>query len=194
MKALTVVKGTIKTNPELAFVTKRDEYYLMEVHTKRKSGTVDVVPVLFARKSIDPNADYVGMRINIKGDVQSRRDDDKHLLLYVYAKEAEIYYAYDDTEEEDINEVQFKGTLKKSVFRKTPSGISIADVYLVHDRYFIPCIAWNNKAEEVSDVDKNTKIEIKARFQSRTYNKEINGMIEERIAYEISIYDLAIEF
>lgn len=186
-----IVRGTIIENPEYFSVTKTDEYYIMKTNVMRKSGVVDVIPVVMPRNSIDPNADYIGMRISIDGKLQTIRKD-KHLIMYVYSKTGDIYYKYDE-EEEDLNEIIFSGSMKNKVIRKTgKQNIPIADVHFLSSKFYFPCIAWNDDAKSVEDAKRNTDMKITGRFQSREYTKVIDGEEEKKLASEISISKLEI--
>lgn len=186
-----IVRGTIIENPEFFSVTKSDEYYMMKVNVLRKSGTADTIPVVVPRKSIDPNADYINMRISLDGQLQTIRKN-RHLIMYVFAKSADIYYNYDE-EEEDLNDILFTGAMKGTVIRKTgKTNLPIADVHFLSNKYFFPCIAWNSDAKRIEKSKWNTEMRVKGRFQSRDYTKVVDGENEEKTASEISIQNLEI--
>ena len=118
------LKGTIISYCEYFFATKGDEYYKVDVEVKRKSGNIDIVPVVIPRRYIDPNADYRTLRISLNGTIQTKHMG-SHLKMYVYTTDSSIYYSEDEIE--DINEVEFSGIMKDKNFRKT-SFISETDV------------------------------------------------------------------
>ncbi len=189
-----IVRGTIIENPEYFSATKADEYYMIKVKVIRKSGVEDIIPVVMPRKTIDPNADYVGLRISVDGTLQTIRKE-KHLIMYVFAKTGDIYYKYEDEEEEDLNEILFSGSMKNKVIRKTgKKNIPIADVHFLSSKYYFPCIAWNDDVQIVKNAYRDTDMRVTGRFQSREYTKVIDGDEEEnkpcvvsKTASEISI-------
>lgn len=179
------LRGTICSYAELFFTTMQDEYYKIGVEIKRVSGDIDIIPVVIPRKQIDPNADYNDLRIHVKGLVQTRRDENGHLNMYVFAKESSIYAPYEN--EEDVNKIHISGILKNKVIRKTSlSQIDIADVFFVNRDNYYPCIVWRDNVKLIKQMDKNSKFDIYARFQSRPYEKDN----ENKIAYELSISKL----
>ena len=180
------LRGTICSYAELFFTTMQDEYYKIGVEIKRLSGDIDIIPVVIPRKQIDPNADYNNLRIYVeKGLVQTIRDNCGHLHMYVFAKEASIYDSYEV--EKDINKIHFSGVLKNKIIRKTSlSNLDIADVFFVNRNNYYPCIAWNDNVKLIEKMDKNTIVDVYARFQSRHYEKNN----EEKVVYELSIYKL----
>lgn len=187
-----IVRGDIIRNPEYFSSTKNDEYYMIKVGITRKSGVVDEIPLVMPRKSIDPNADYVGMRVSVDGQLQTVRKD-KHLIMYVFSKKGDIYYKYEDEQEEDLNEITFTGAMKAKVIRKTSKkDIPIADVHFLSGEFYFPCIAWNTDAKAVKDSKRDTDMRIKGRFQSREYTKVMENEAEKKIASEISISKLEI--
>ena len=186
-----IVRGTIIENPKFFSVTKSDEYYMVKVNVLRKSGTADIIPVVIPRKNIDPNADYINMRINLDGQLQTVRRDG-HLIMYVFAISADIYYNYDENEE-DLNDILFTGVMKGTVIRKTgQKQIPIADVHFLSTKFFFPCIAWNKDAKKIKKSKRNTEMKVIGRFQSRDYKKVIEGEVKDKTASEISIQKLEI--
>ena len=187
------LRGTIISFCEYFFSTRGDEYYKIQVEVKRKSGNVDIVPVVMPRRNIDPSADYRGLRIDLEGTVQTKHMD-THLNMYVYSTNASIYYSNEDNEE-DINDVFFSGVLKDKNFRKTSlKKIDIVDVYFLSKytknkkkiEYYFPCIAWYNIARDINNLPLETSIIAQGRFQSKNYVKND----EEKVAYELSLMDI----
>lgn len=177
MVSKSIIRGEILENPEFSFMTKANEYYSIKVGTKRKSGVIDTIPVIVPRNIIDPNADYKGLRIMLEGQVQTRREN-KHLCLFIFTKNIQIYDTFD---EEDINEINIQGLLKNKIIRKTFSNQDIAEIYILNKCYYYPCIAWNNNVEKFSNMKYNKKVNIIGRFQSREKDNLGNKV------YEISI-------
>ena len=152
----------------------------------RDSGASDFIPILFNDICVE-----VESFVEVKGQFRSRDVDNNGKLkveLYVYAQEISkiknIKYH---------NDIFITGFIcKKPVMRNTPSGKQIADVliacnYNKDKTAYIPCIAWGKYARKAGKYNVGTEIKIYGRLQSRKYIKEINGIKEERTAYELSI-------
>lgn len=188
----SIIRGTIVGKPEFFMAKKVDEYYTLQVSVKRNSDVCDIIPVVVPRKTIDPNADYDGMRISLEGILQTIRQDG-HLRMYVFSKKSEIYSPYE--EEEDINEISFSGVLKNKVVRETGlRKIPIADIHILNWDYYYPCIVWGDNVTLVDETELGTKMLAKGRFQSRDYEKtDEDGEVVQMRAYEISLSKLTVE-
>ena len=86
---------------------------------------------------------------------------------------------------------------KPVVFRTTPFAREICDVLLAVNRKFnksdyIPCIAWGNNAQLVSQMSVPANLKIIGRIQSREYTKagNLNQIPITKVAYEVSISKL----
>lgn len=91
-----IIRGTIISYPDFFSITEEDEYYKLDVEVKRLSGKSDIISVVMPRKSIDPYSDYRGMRVNLKGEIQTKINEEGYLIMYVYTELAEIYVLYDE--------------------------------------------------------------------------------------------------
>ena len=191
------LRGTVKEAPTFYYETMKDEYYRMVIGVKRLSGVEDLVPLVVPKRMIDASMDYTGMRITVEGTLESRREDNgerKRLALYVFGINVSIYEAY-DSYEEDINTIHVSCQVKTgTTIRKTPlKERVIADFYVTTSNgkrtSYIPCLAWDDSVEKLKEFQPNDKMELNGRFQSREYQKEINGEIFNMIAYEISAND-----
>ena len=83
------------------------------------------------------------------------------------------------------------------IYRRTPFAREICDVLLAVNRNFnksdyIPCIAWGNNAQIVSQMSVPTNLKIVGRIQSREYVKQVDENSEPitKVAYEVSISKL----
>ena len=90
------------------------------------------------------------------------------------------------------NSIYLNGFIcKNPVYRITPFGREISDILLAVNRAYnksdyIPCIAWGVMLAMQFEVGDNIKIW--GRIQSRKYQKKLSdGIVEDRIAYEVSI-------
>jgi single-stranded DNA-binding protein len=93
---------------------------------------------------------------------------------------------------EPMNEVTLTGLLcREPTFRRTPLGREICDAMLAVPRAFrradyLPCILWGRTAQEISRCTVRDRIRLTGRLQSRIYTKYLDGIPQERTAYEIS--------
>ena len=85
------------------------------------------------------------------------------------------------------------------IYRTTPFSREICDVLLAVNRKFnksdyIPCIAWGNNAQIVSQMGVPTNLKIVGRIQSREYSKMCDDNTSiTKTAYEVSISKLVNE-
>ncbi|MBR3762217.1 MAG: single-stranded DNA-binding protein [Lachnospiraceae bacterium] len=170
-----------------------ERFYTLMLSIERTSGTKDVIPVVISEHLLDFSRDYQGEYLEIKGEFRSFNQHDKTLKvrLYIFALEAEL-------QEGDIifpknNSIVLRGTLfKEPVYRKTPFGRDIADVFIAVNRPFgrsdyIPCITWGRNAKMAEKLHTGDRVILTGRIQSREYKKTLpDGTIEMRTAYEVS--------
>lgn len=80
--------------------------------------------------------------------------------------------------------------------RETPRGKRITDIFikvqnvLTAGTCHIPCICWQETADEVAGWQQGDKVKLLGRYQSREYKKLIDidkQTIETRTAYEVSV-------
>lgn len=175
-----------------------EKFYKGYLTVARKSGTEDVLPLMFSERIIDVTADFIGCRVKVDGHLRSyslHENNGKHKL-----KLSVLVVDVDDAGElRDSSTIVLEGFLcKKPVYRETLLGKEIADCLLAVNRAYgksdyIPCIAWGRNAGYVSQFDIGTKLRLEGRIQSRTYNKKLSETeFEERTAYEVSIGAFAI--
>lgn len=185
------LKGTLESI-DYSHQSGGKTYYKTYIDARRKSGTVDRVPVTISEDRMN-NAVRQGAYVEITGVFASRnRPDEKiagktHLDLFVNAKAIE-----EIQEAEDLNKIVVEGTVcKPTVGRVTPSGRKVADMFIAVNRnkssYYFPCILWGDSAETAKKLEVGKKVKLIGRIQSRKYCKKIseNESIEKE-AYEIS--------
>ena len=178
-----IVCGFLTPEPELEYATKRGKRFLrMYLGVPRKSGTVDMIPVVFREdKLVDADV------LKIIGEVHTKNKDG-HLDVYIYAREI----AAGSDKEIGTNNININGFFcKDPVFRTTPLGRKICDMLIAsnRDHYksdYIPCICWGSKAEFAGELNVGANVSLSGRFQSREYVKRTNEGEETRIAYEVS--------
>ena len=180
--------GTVTEELVLDHEILGEKFYRTFVESDRKSGTVDVIPVLISEKLIQPIS-YLGSTVQVIGEYRSRNTANRKLCLNVFANSFELV----ESDAEHINEIYLEGFIcKEPKLRKTPLGRHIGEILLaVNRRYnksdYIPCITWGRNAQFVSKAPIGTKIIAEGRIQSREYRKVIDVVETVKIAYEISI-------
>lgn len=176
-----------------------------EVSVERLSGTKDVIPCLVKDVYIT-DADLIidkYDKVELLGEVRTRNVQDSdgvsHLDVYVWVYN--IQKVSDNVQ--DFNQVDIDGTVcrKNDVRVKKYSKVSICDFILASSRNnnrpsYIPCIVWNKLAKEMSaKYSVGDDLHAIGRFQSRPYVKKLsNTEIEERVAYEVSINEIGVEY
>lgn len=188
------VTGTVIEGPEFAFESGLDgaryKMYQATVASERLSGYEDelhvIVPKVLSKKL------EVGKKVTVVGSVRTYNKYNKELgknetKIFIFAKNV-----YDAADKEDSNRVNIVGTIcKKPVLRQTPYEKTICDLIVavnttVHHSDYIPTICWGRNAVVASNFEVGDKVKIEGRLQSRAYNKVIDGVTYERVAYELS--------
>jgi single-stranded DNA-binding protein len=169
-----------------------EKFYTNQVKVDRLSSVSDLIPIMVSDRAVDVKADWIGKTVEVFGQFRSHNKKDgerTRLILSVFADEfnrSDIEY--------NFNYIEFVGYVcKETIYRKTPAGREITDVFIAVNRpygktdYF-PCIAWGRNAFYTSKLPAGTKVKCEGRIQSREYTKCLeNGNTEVRTAYEVSI-------
>ena len=123
--------------------------------------------------------------------LSARRLLGSRLVVSVFARELT------QEEGEDENVLALSGVLcKPPALRATPLGRTICDMILaINRRYgradYLPCIAWGSLAYHCGSMKVGDRLALEGRLQSRVYTKEIDGQMQERTAFEVSVMSLA---
>lgn len=185
------IAGVICSDFKYSHTLCGEKFYIADLEVERTSGKSDIIPIMVSDRMIKIE-DLTGVAVEISGQFRSYNkniDGKTKLLLTVFVLEIEFLenFTYNN------NNVELIGYIcKEPIYRTTPLGKEIADVFVAVNRYYgksdyIPCICWGRNARYVGDLDIGTKISIAGRLQSRTYLKKIDEeTTEERIAYELS--------
>ena len=106
------------------------------------------------------------------------------LKEYEAAKAAVLYgKEYKENSEMENNVIHKQYVCKDGsgvFYERTENGVT----------EFVPCICWQEKADEVAGWQQGDTVELLGRYQSRQYEKVIDtdsGSRERRTAYEISV-------
>lgn len=102
--------------------------------------------------------------------------------------------------------VQSVEIANKPAVRTTPRGKRITDIFVkikseLKDGWcYVPCICWQEQADEVAGWQQGDTVELLGRYQSREYKKIVGTLyadgqpveneIETRTAYEVSVQQI----
>lgn len=169
-------------------------FYSSFVHSQRRSGTVDDIPVI-ASEYLVKKDDLDGKYVEIDGEFRSMNmevEGKSKLILQLFVKNIRIVKTKEYADDE--NEIVLDGFLVKNpIYRVTPNGRQIADLMIAVNRPFgrsdyIPCICWGGSAKWAENLEVGTEIFVQGRIQSREYIKRLSEDESEiRTAYEVSI-------
>ncbi len=164
-------------------------FYQFHVSVMRQSGVCDTICVL-AQERLLQHTVRPGEPVAVSGQLRTYRHvgpDGGRLLVSAYATGISF------CEMPPENRVELVGsTMHEPIYRKTPLGREICDLFLSVERAFerrdtIPVIAWGHNARAAADWRIGDMAWLEGRLQSRAYRKELpDGRSEERVAYEVS--------
>lgn len=191
------LRGRLAAPPALSHINHGVEFFLLPLTVCRLSGAVDTLHVVASRQQLDalPPLEE-GCPLTVRGDVRTfnnRSGVGSRLVISVFAKELSR------EEGEDENRLELSGILcKPPVLRTTPLGRTICDMILAANRRYgradyLPCIAWGSLAYRCGSMEVGDRLSLEGRLQSRIYTKEIDGQVQERTAFEVSVMSLADE-
>lgn len=191
-----LIIGTIATEFKYSHSAFGEKFYTAKIETSRSSGAVDAVIITASERFVDVQRLWQGARVGIHGQFRSHRvqkEGKSHLSLVFFVKELR------ECNFDDMNKLILNGNIcKKPVYRKTPLGRNIADIFLAVNREYgksdyIPCIAWGRNARFAGSLEVGTRLQIEGRIQSREYQKRISDdKYETRTAYEVSVSKLTV--
>lgn len=171
-----------------------ERFYSSFVHSQRRSGTVDDIPVI-ASEYLVKKDDLDGKYVEIDGEFRSMNmevEGKSKLILQLFVKNIRIVKTKESADDE--NEIILDGFLVKNpIYRVTPNGRQIADMMIAVNRPlgrsdYIPCICWGKSAKWSENLEVGTEIFVQGRIQSREYVKRLSEDESEiRTAYEVSI-------
>ena len=187
------LQGVVQSLPEINHTVKDEEFYGFNLSVSRLSGQNDVIPIIISKNLLKFYNIKKGDMLAIKGQFRSYNkieNEKRKLILSVFVKEV-----CDWDNNANPNVVELNGFVCKPViYRTTPFSREICDVLLAVNRNFnksdyIPCIAWGNNAQIVSQMGVPTNLKIVGRIQSREYHKtiDLNSAPITKTAYEVSI-------
>ena len=196
------LQGIIIGQGKLSHETHGENFYEYKLKVNRKSGAVDILPVLISERLIDRPLNE-GDLVSINGQMRSYNQiignvDGKlktKLILNIFAVDFVMPVAENLM---NPNTIKLKGYLcKQPVLRETSlTKKEVCDVLIAVNRQYnksdyIPCLAWGRNAKYLSRFKVGDEIKIEGRIQSREYVKKISETESEtRIAYEVSIANI----
>lgn len=187
------LRGTAVDEPVLSHENHGQRFFRFSFAVRRLSGQADLLHVIATEELLMPLLPLTGQRLSIEGQLRSfnnKGGTGSRLVISVFAR------TICPTEEDDLNAIQLWGVLcKPPVLRRTPLGRCISDMMLaVNRRYgradYLPCIAWGQVAMLTGRMDVGSPLRLEGRVQSRVYTKVLDGIPQERTAYEVSVMHL----
>ena len=184
-----VLTGALAGSPQYSHSNHGRSFFSFPLEVTRLSGAVDRLQILAPEELLRQTAADEGDGIHITGQIRSfnnRQNTGRRLIISVLAETMEVTDAPHD------NQVTLQGILcNEPVYRRTPLGREICDVMLAVNRPYrradyLPCILWGRCAQEAAEQHVGASLRLTGRLQSRTYIKMLDGVSEERTAYEIS--------
>ena len=189
-----LLEGVALETPSLSHENHSTRFYRFPLQVPRLSGQVDTLPILLPESQLPQVTEGTSLRVH--GQLRSfnnRSGVGSRLVVSVFAK------TLSQEEGEDENRLELSGTLcKPPVLRSTPLGRTICDMILaINRRYgradYLPCIAWGSLAYRCGSMAVGDRLSLEGRLQSRIYTKEIDGRLQERTAFEVSVMSLTQE-
>ena len=181
--------GSLASAPQFSHDNHGRRFFSFFLEVERLSGTIDRLPVLASEQLLRTTAAQEGDALHITGQIRSfnSRTPGRHrLIISVLAEQMSVCGEPHD------NLAVLTGVIcKEPVYRRTPLGREICDVMLAVNRPYrradyLPCILWGRCAQEAAEQHVGASLRLTGRLQSRTYIKMLDGVSEERTAYEIS--------
>ncbi|MBM6828329.1 single-stranded DNA-binding protein [Anaerotignum lactatifermentans] len=194
------VTGIVAEEAAFSHEVYGEGFYTFKIASERLSDQADILPVMISERILAVSGGELkkGSRIRIVGQLRSYNnytETKSRLVLTIFARELSLR---PEETTAAVNEIHLQGYIcKKPIYRKTPFGREISDILVAVNRAYnksdyIPCIVWGRNARYVDTVQVGTPIEIRGRIQSRTYQKKLGDVVEERVAYEVSVSQISL--
>ena len=188
-----LLRGTAAAEPAFSHENHGQRFYRFPLSVRRLSGQADVLQVIATGEQLSHLLPLTGRRLEIQGQLRSfnnKSGQGSRLVISAFTR------LLVETAGEDVNIIELKGAIcKPPVLRRTPLGRCICDMMLaVNRRYgradYLPCIAWGQVAMVTGQLPVGSTLALEGRVQSRVYMKVVDGVPQERTAYEVSIMRL----
>lgn len=188
-----LLRGTAAAEPAFSHENHGQRFYRFPLSVRRLSGQADILQVIATGEQLSHLLPLTGRRLEIQGQLRSfnnKSGQGSRLVISAFTR------LLVETAGEDVNIIELKGAIcKPPVLRRTPLGRCICDMMLaVNRRYgradYLPCIAWGQVAMVTGQLPVGSTLALEGRVQSRVYTKVVDGVPQERTAYEVSIMRL----
>ena len=190
--------GRITDKPTMTHEIEGEKFWEFPLEIKRLSGAIDTLPITVPEKVLELAGVSLekGKTIGLIGELRSYNkqiDGKSKLIISTFAK---AIGEMDLSNVNDENYISLNGFIcKQPIYRVTPFNREICDAILAVNRKnfksdYLPLISWGRNAKYLENLPVGTKINIEGRIQSRKYTKTIDGVSEERTAYEVSVQKL----
>lgn len=199
-KNTVLIEGEISSPFTFSHEVFGEGFYMTEIAVRRFSGTLDLIPVMVSERLVDVTEDLTGVVVFVAGQLRSYNlHDEKRnkLVLSVFARGWD--FMEEDRDSTNFNEIVLDGYVcKPPVYRKTPLGREIADLFIAVNRPYgksdyIPCIFWGRNARFASHFGIGDRIKLSGRIQSREYHKRISETeVVTKTAYEVSVKEFEV--
>ena len=190
--------GKVTGKPEVTHEIEGEKFWEFLLEIKRLSGAKDILPVTVSEKLLETASLNLteGQLIEIEGELRSYNKlvgEKSKLIMSTFAKDIKGLTAQEFSDENCIVLTGF--ICKQPIYRTTPFNREICDAILAVNRKnfksdYLPLISWGRNAKYLENMEIGTKICAEGRIQSRNYTKVIDGISEERTAYEVSVQKL----
>ena len=189
--------GVVTGTPSVTHEIEGEKFWEFLLDIKRLSGVKDTLPVTVPEKVLETSGIILseGQCLCVEGELRSYNKlvgEKSKLIISTFAKEL-----FELTDEQlDDNFISLTGFIcKPPVYRTTPFNREICDAILAVNRKnfksdYLPLISWGRNAKYLENLPVGTKICAEGRIQSRSYIKVVDGVSEERTAYEVSVQKL----
>ena len=188
-----VLRGTAAAEPVPSHTSHGTRFFVFPLSVPRLSGAEDRLNVVVPQPLLAGLPPLPGRTVEVTGEVRTfnnRTGPGSRLVITLLAR------SLAETEEPPCNQLSLSGVLcKPPVLRRTPLGREICDLMLaVNRRYgradYLPCIAWGQVAMVTGRMAVGDTLALEGRVQSRIYTKVLEGCVQERTAYEVSVMHL----
>lgn len=188
-----VLCGTVAGEPVLSHENHGVSYDVFPLSVPRLSGAEDRLNVVAARPLLTDCPLAPGDRVEVQGEVRSfnnRTGPGSRLVITLFAR------SLSPTRAEPANCLELSGVLcKPPILRRTPLGREICDLMLAVNRKYgradyLPCIAWGTLAQRCGGLHVGDGVKLEGRLQSRSYQKVVDSVTQDRTAFEVSVMHL----
>ena len=188
-----VLRGTAAAEPVFSHTNHGVDFFLFPLTVPRLSGAEDRLNVVAPAPLLAGFPLIPGRQVEVAGEVRTfnnRTGPGSRLVITLLAR------TLTETEEPPCNQLTLSGVLcKPPILRRTPLGREICDLMLaVNRRYgradYLPCIAWGALAQRCAGLAVGDSVALEGRLQSRLYQKVVEGVVQERTAFEVSVTTL----